>query len=1092
MSSIYLQYPPEEKKWKFVLQAHLRGRSCHGDLRMEISKDMLIGYTLNWINSLPREATSLTDAKKLINDLLPKAWKTLNNPNIKIVTELKAAEPAEWLTTEAEFSAGTIGATKNKKGFMVIVDKGEVEFGALKASFREYFFHGTHMPKELTFRELPNIWRKKALHEDGAPKTGKGYTVWMTFASEPEAYVLDPRAKKKHWYPPAGISALPKNIRNQIPSEYQYWKVKEQSEAHEARDELINLIKGKDVVLNYAEIDNTEKFAVRGHLSYSKKNKQQEKTTIGGVVTPWEVKIDQVKTPSATVRSKIRSTLFYDPPKSLKFWWDPGKGTFGGKDKKGRNTWNHCPDCEFLSSKSPFTIDTLPTYPGEKKILCKGADHPTLEVEFPGKRKGEGGHYDFLPVKDKSLYRSEWILDAITNLEIKDKKNVKIKSMWGVIHSELLKFKDLLKSLVTDAGNMNIVDKAFMLFAGQPLVKDFVIAYEQAVREVLRSADLSLLEMIALNPEKRAPLMAKVDAITVRLLNEGQVLEVEEQLSGMKNLILEATTSLGVKPVTKILFDSIAAGIKGLKIFTKLPKRLGDVGVKPTDVYEPGIFRKIINSCFYSARILRSKTLANKITDALANIDTFKGRMNYDTLKAGKFILDEVDYFKSFWKDCVLIYAPGVSIRNMADNTLKAMNESLNSFFKKEFFWPLMKSRGTPIIPIPKEVSGSFFVKTVGELSEAVGKKNWYQLHRDVLYEALLGGPETKAREWYFAGYVDAYAKRMFKQGQILDDFTEIMKEKGIKEVNRVFFDYKNKMAAEVSLERIFPFFTFNIRNNAYWLKDFTHHPWKLGAIRGLWDWWSKRTGSNVNFSIKTMVPVYLIPGVYFNPLSWLSAYKYIKVFTKYHGEPKWRETQDIHIKGQIEILEKIPVENRTRIFSRAKIKNMQDYLDRQKVVWAKVTVEFLDDWLGLHPVWKKYVLAPLQLAEKEEWRTVIPQGQLVDAVSSWMFKEFMGTVTSPGSQKIHYIYGIMDRTNLPTKEMVDEEIRKMSSSERNGKTREELVKKIKRAKAEQIYRAWEAQKAGIGFLSGLWLTKSWADIYNMHIAIIDELGAKE
>jgi len=1094
VTSIYLQNPLEEKTYKFVLQVHIRGKSVHLDFRYELEpRKVLLGWTIDAIKSLESTPKDLADAKRLAEKKMSKFIKKCHDSKTKWVTQTKSKEPYEWIGIDNQtFKPGTIGATKNEFGYMWIIDSGIIEYGTQKPVFNELFCHGTKKWKDQTIwngrfivRALPNIWQKKSLASGEVSKTGKGYLVYMSFFADPFPYALDSRAIKKHWYPPTGISALPREIRNQIPSEYQYWKIKEQSKAHKIRDELIGAIKMKEVSLNYAENSIVEEQStVQGHLSYLREKKPEMKTTIGGVVTPWEVKIDKVKVPSKSVLSKIKSTLFYDPPKSLRFWWNPGKGTYGGKDKKGKAVWNHCSDCIFLASKSPFTIDTLPTYPGEGKILCKGADHPSLEVEFPGEKKGEGRHYVFLPVKDKNLYKSQWVIDATTNLLIKDKKNVKIKSMWGVVHSLLLGYKELLKSLVVDAGNMNIVDKAFMVFAGQPLIKDFIIAYEQAVREVLRSVNLSLLEMIALDPAKRAPLMDKADAIAARLLNEGQ--------------------ALGVAPITKALFNSIASQIKALKVFTKLPKRIGDVGVVPESEihlfpsgkmqtpYEPGIFRRIINSCFYSARVLRSKTLADRITAALVNIDTFKGQMNYDTLRAGKFILDEVDYFKSFWKDCVLIYAPGVSIRNMADNTLKAMNESLNSFFKGEFFWPLMRKRGTPIIPIPKEVSGSFFVKTEAELSEMLGKTNWYQTHRNVLYEALLGGPETKAREWYFSGYVDAYAKRLFKQGEILDDFAEIMREKGIKEVNRVFFDYKNKMAAEVGFERIFPFFTFNIRNNAYWLKDFMYHPWKLGAIRGVWNWWSKRTGSNVNFSIKTMIPVYLIPGTYFNPLSWLSAYKYIKVFTKYHGEPKWREAQDANIKGQIEMMKKIPVENRTKIFSKAKIKNMQDYLDRQKVTWAKVTVDFLDDWLGLLPIWKKYVLAPLQLAEKEEWRTVIPQGQLVDAVSSWMFKEFVGTVTPPGPQKIHYIYGIMDRVGLPTKEMIDEEIKKMSPSEKEGKSRSELAKKVKRAKAEQMYRAWEAQKAGIGFLSGLWLSRSWADVYNMHIAILDELSSKK
>ena len=238
------------------------------------------------------------------------------------------------------------------------------------------------------------------------------------------------------------------------------------------------------------------------------------------------------------------------------------------------------------------------------------------------------------------------------------------------------------------------------------------------------------------------------------------------------------------------------------------------------------------------------------------------------------------------------------------------------------------------------------------------------------------------------------------------------------------------------------------------------------------------------------MLPTYLIPGTYFNPLSWLSAYKYIEVFTKYKGDPKWLQAQDAHVRGILEILKNIPPEHRTRIFTGAGIKNMQDFLDRRKATWVKAGVNLLDRQLGLLPIWKK-VLAELQLAEPEEWRSIFPQEQLTEALASWVYKTYKGKLKPPGPQKIHHIYRIMDKQGLPTKEMYEKELAEMSPDEKEGKSETQLKQKIRKAHAEQIHRAWEAQKQFTGYMTGLWLTRSWADIANMHTAIVDELEAK-
>lgn len=243
----FLHHPDESKSWKFVLQAHVRGLSVHGDLRLQITDQLLVGYTLNWIKSIPDEPSSLDDAKKIINPILKEAWEQLNDPHVKIVTELKGPEPMEWLKAEAMFPVETVGATKFKPGFMVILDSGSVEFGALKPYFREYFFQGEHMPKRFIFRQLPNVWRKKSIESGEVSKTGSDYTVWLGFAADPTPYAISQRAMSENWFPPSGFSALPKSIREKIPEQFRYWNEKDQKQAHTMRNKLVMAIQSDSI-----------------------------------------------------------------------------------------------------------------------------------------------------------------------------------------------------------------------------------------------------------------------------------------------------------------------------------------------------------------------------------------------------------------------------------------------------------------------------------------------------------------------------------------------------------------------------------------------------------------------------------------------------------------------------------------------------------------------------------------------------------------------------------------------------------------------------------------------------------------------------
>jgi hypothetical protein len=1056
--------------------------SVHGDLRFQIDSQKLEGWTLNLILSIKSDPENYSDAKKLIDKKLSDAIKLLLDPTKKTVSEKKSLEPIEWLVIDkTTFPEGTVGGTKNLKGYMGIVDKGIVEFGAKKPHFVEYFLSGEIFNGRLIFTLRPNVWRKQSIESGEPSKTGKGYTVWMCFFADDEPYTISSRALKKNWYPPVNISALPRKIRNQIPSEYQYWKIKDQSKAHKVRNELIKSIKKKEIILEYAE--------------------DQFSLTSFGVAPPeppkeeWTKKkpqVSQISTPSKSVINKIKSTLLYDPPSNLKFWWHlKGKGIPVLKEgktilKKGRTVREHCPSCLWLAQNSPFTVDTLPTYPGEGKTECKCKDGSTLEVVFP-----DDTYYDFLPVKDPKFYEAPWLKDWKTEKYAKEHDKETIKTGWAIFMNELEHNKDIVKTLLVDFKNMNKVDKAFMIFAGAPLIKDLAVAWKQAFKEGWNTLSTNEKENFLRlrskeTTELRSDFDKKVERILFRILNEGQLKQIEEQLPALENFFLELASAGFVKPVTKFCFKTIATKLKSLKNFS-----------------DKGMVGKIIKSCFVEADIHRNQIMMKKIAEAKANATNFIGELKYWGLNIGDKILDEIDYFISFWKDTVLIYAPGVPIRNMLDNTLKAINEMINSAFKGNYFWAFMKSKGTPIIPIPKEVSKGFFVKVMGEIPE--GKISWYHNMRNFLYQSFLGRPEEVAREWFFTGKVSMWAKQLMKQGKNVDDFIDIMKTKGIKEVNRVFFDYEKRMAIEIPLSRISPFFTFNIRNANYWLKDFMYHPWKLGFIRGAWDWWSKRTGQ-IDFKIRDLIPSYLIPGTFFDPLQWTSANKFIELFAKYKGEQKWLTEREAHLKGQVEMLKSVPQENRTKIYSQAKIKNMQDYQKRQEFRWEKVTVKYLDRFIGILPLWKK-VLEYIGRSEPEPWRTMFPQSQLVDVVGSTLFNDFYRSIKPPGTQELHYLYGIIDKQGGVTKEEIDKKIEKkiakLSSTEKEErektmtwekekKEREEIKKELRSYHTKEIYRLWQVQKKMVAYMTGAYLVRSWEEIYKVHVAIADELATKD
>jgi len=243
----YLTYPEVEKP-QFVLQAHIRGRSIHLDDRRQVTKSWGVGMThdIGFTKfsdtehenfQLSREPKNFTDAKNLFyKEIWPELKKSLTDPRKKFLSQKKALVPLEWWDKEGYIPVEEPGATKHNPGYLINLDKGEVESLTLKPHFHEYVYHGRILKGKYVDRLLKNVW---------SDKTGKSKMVWFFFPTNNPPYVLTARAEKVGWVPPYNISALPKSVEKKVPEGFRYWKHEDESERLKIRNRLRKEMRGK-------------------------------------------------------------------------------------------------------------------------------------------------------------------------------------------------------------------------------------------------------------------------------------------------------------------------------------------------------------------------------------------------------------------------------------------------------------------------------------------------------------------------------------------------------------------------------------------------------------------------------------------------------------------------------------------------------------------------------------------------------------------------------------------------------------------------------------------------------------------------------
>ena len=248
--------PEENNEYKYVTQLHFRGKSVHMDLRLQISDSILKGWTL--LMQLPnypkKEVLTLEEAEKYIKDNHAKVDLKTGKLKLRKISSgiirktsieavQKADEPLEWLDVHGIAPIGTPGATANNPGVFYIWDKGKVEFGSFKSYFYEYFldgnkFSGRYIVRLLSHKMNENILSTAKIPDETEIRT-QGY--WLFIEPDDQTpYILSEKAVEDGYISPFGYSYLPKNVRNNVPSEYQYWKIKNLKDRIKTRDLLVS------------------------------------------------------------------------------------------------------------------------------------------------------------------------------------------------------------------------------------------------------------------------------------------------------------------------------------------------------------------------------------------------------------------------------------------------------------------------------------------------------------------------------------------------------------------------------------------------------------------------------------------------------------------------------------------------------------------------------------------------------------------------------------------------------------------------------------------------------------------------------------
>ena len=307
-ADLFMDYPPEGSKQRFVIHRHHISKGAHSDFRIESGGKNLVGYTMaDLMEGTIKEPVLTIDAAKELQkeqdnyfkiDWNDFSWKQRmrgsKEVNVEIVSQRKGKIPSGWLSFQGIVEAGKPGASKEFPGVFLIVARGIGEWGAMKSYVNEFFLKastGTKWYSRIIFREIKNIWREQGEQEKsldivdetdydidrvndlfdeypdfdalkGAlsgglikrviPASEGGFgdveAGWVAIKpNDMTPYVLSDRAVKAEWLPPIGFSALPGFIRTKIPKQFRYWELQDRSKVLEIRNKLVGEINNRKI-----------------------------------------------------------------------------------------------------------------------------------------------------------------------------------------------------------------------------------------------------------------------------------------------------------------------------------------------------------------------------------------------------------------------------------------------------------------------------------------------------------------------------------------------------------------------------------------------------------------------------------------------------------------------------------------------------------------------------------------------------------------------------------------------------------------------------------------------------------------------------
>ena len=240
-----LEYPAKPGPRDAVVQFHFRGASVHLDLRMAVTDEYLIGWTM-----AVQHAGTISDVNTIaqgraIGRQFNMEGSSINKPLLmpdRVFAVPKLRQPVAWLHIGNMIAApGKVGATAEEAGVFIELATPKAEWGMQQAFSHEYFltgdprFNGLLFMRQLVGGSIPDERAAQAAGMQDNPRAF--WTAGFTRSALPG--VLKRHAVAKGTMPPLGVSAMPVTLMQETPRELRFWEADTAKDARETRDALV-------------------------------------------------------------------------------------------------------------------------------------------------------------------------------------------------------------------------------------------------------------------------------------------------------------------------------------------------------------------------------------------------------------------------------------------------------------------------------------------------------------------------------------------------------------------------------------------------------------------------------------------------------------------------------------------------------------------------------------------------------------------------------------------------------------------------------------------------------------------------------------